>query len=85
MSIAYGRMQDDTPDGGYSNVLKTGMAFKAFAFLLGLGYIWMDRRYLGKGMSMGEKQRSELEVHLMESDPGEFLRLADRSRCSGLI
>jgi hypothetical protein len=71
MSIAYGRMQDETEDGGYANVLKTGIAFKAWAFCLGLGYIYMDRRYLGKGMSMGEKQRTKLEEELMETDPGE--------------
>ncbi|KAH8078305.1 major facilitator superfamily domain-containing protein, partial [Filobasidium floriforme] len=69
MSIAYGRMQDETEDGGYANVLKTGIAFKAWAFCLGLNYIYMDRRYLGKGMSMGEKQRTKLEEELMETDP----------------
>ena len=86
MSIAYGRMQDDTEDGGYSNVLKTGIAFKSFAFCLGLGYIWMDRRYLGKGMSMGERQRTKLEEDLVTNDPGESLRLTKSvSTCRSLI
>lgn len=61
MSIAYGRVQDDTPDGGYINVLKIGIAFKAWAFFLGLFYIFMDRRYLGRGMTMGEAARTKLE------------------------
>lgn len=78
MSIAYGRMQDETEDGGYANVLKTGIAFKAWAFCLGLGYIYMDRRYLGKGMSMGEKQRTKLEEELVEIDPGESILLRNR-------
>ena len=78
MSIAYGRMQDETEDGGYANVLKTGIAFKAWAFCLGLGYIYMDRRYLGKGMSMGEKQRTKLEEELAETDPGESVFLRNR-------
>lgn len=78
MSIAYGRMQDETEDGGYANVLKTGIAFKAWAFCLGLGYIYMDRRYLGKGMSMGEKQRTQLEEELLEIDPGESILLRNR-------
>jgi len=71
MSIAYGRVQDDTPDGGYTNVLKIGIAFKAWAFCLGLFYIYMDRRYLGKGMSMGETQRTKLEVELEGTEPGK--------------
>jgi hypothetical protein len=71
MSIAYGRVQDDTPDGGYINVLKIGIAFKAWAFCLGLFYIYMDRRYLGKGMSMGETRRTKLEVELEETEPGK--------------
>jgi hypothetical protein len=71
-------MQDETEDGGYANVLKTGIAFKAWAFCLGLGYIYMDRRYLGKGMSMGEKQRTKLEEELAETDPGESVFLRNR-------
>ena len=46
----------------------------------------MDRRYLGKGMSMGERQRTKLEEDLVTNDPGESLRLTKSvSTCRSLI
>ena len=82
MSIAYGRVQDDTPDGGYINVLKIGIAFKAWAFCLGLFYIFMDNKFLGCGMTMGEATRNRLESEIADPD-GEFATTpADSSQSS---
>lgn len=38
------------------------------AFFLGLGYIFVDVRYLGRGMSMGERERVALEAEITELD-----------------
>ena len=52
----------------YTNVLLIGIAFKALAFFLGCFYVFMDKRYLGGGMTMGEKQRNALEAEIAHPD-----------------
>lgn len=64
LSIAYGRIQDQTVDMGYSKVLTIGIAFKSLAFFLGLGYIYVDKRYLARAMTMGEAKRNALEAEM---------------------
>ncbi|KAM0752326.1 MFS general substrate transporter [Meredithblackwellia eburnea MCA 4105] len=71
MGIVYGIVQDRTDNMAYTNVLVIGIAFKAFAFFLGLFYMFVDYKHLGGGMAMGEKQRLALEDQIKdpESDP----------------
>ncbi|WVQ80631.1 hypothetical protein IAT38_002736 [Cryptococcus sp. DSM 104549] len=61
MSIIQGIVQDRTPNMAYTNVLLIGIAFKTLDVFIGLGYIAMDYLYLGRGITMGEKQRLALE------------------------
>ncbi|KAI5478051.1 MFS general substrate transporter [Pseudohyphozyma bogoriensis] len=60
-SLQYGIVQDRTANMAYTNVLIIGIAFKALDFFVALSYIVVDYLYFGKGMTMGEKKRIELE------------------------
>lgn len=60
--MSYGRIQDRTPGRGYDRVLKLTIGIKALAFALGLGYIWVDHRYLGAGLTMTRKKRDAVEA-----------------------
>lgn len=52
----------------YTNVLLIGISFKTLAFFLGCFYVFMDKRYLGGGMTMGEKRRNALEAEITHPD-----------------
>lgn len=71
MDVVFGVLQDETSDGGYSKVLKVAIAIKAWAFFLGLTYICIDYKLLGKGMTMTRRQREarEAEITDREGDP----------------
>lgn len=62
---------------GYTNVLLIGIGFKTLAFFLGLFYIFIDFKYLGKGMTMSEGRRSKLEEEIEDED-GESSRTDGR-------
>lgn len=51
----------DTEEGGYHKVPEFAIGTKALAFALGVGYILVDYRKLGKGMTMTKKQREKRE------------------------
>jgi hypothetical protein len=61
MDVVFGVLQDDTADMGYDKVLKLSIGLKAWAFALGLFYILVDFRFLGKGMTMTRAQRQAVE------------------------
>ncbi|KAI8305410.1 Major facilitator superfamily domain-containing protein 1 [Colletotrichum sp. SAR11_59] len=71
MDVVFGALQDSTEGIGYSKVLIVAIAIKAWAFVLGLSYIFIDYKFLGKGMTMTRKQREAREAQIVdrEADP----------------
>ncbi|KAL3422331.1 major facilitator superfamily transporter [Phlyctema vagabunda] len=71
MDIVFGVLQDGTEDMGYDRVLKMAIGLKAWAFFLGLFYIFIDYTKLGKGMTMTLKQREARESQIVDrkNDP----------------
>lgn len=71
MDVVFGVLQDGTEDNGYSQVLNVAIAIKAWAFVLGLSYILIDYKWLGKGMTMTRKQRQAREAAVVDpaTDP----------------
>lgn len=59
--VSYGRIQDRTPGRGYDRVLKLTIGLKAWAFALGIGYILVDKFYLGSGLTMTRRKRDVVE------------------------
>lgn len=68
MDVVFGVLQDGTEGGGYEQVLTLAIAIKAFAFGLGITYILVDYRFLGKGMTMTRKQREAREAAIVDRD-----------------
>lgn len=66
--VSYGRIQDRTPGKGYDRVLKLTIGIKAWAFALGIGYILVDKIYLGSGLTMTRKKRDEVEKSIPAED-----------------
>lgn len=63
--VVFGKIQDNTPGGGYFRVLNLAMGFKALAFFIALGYIFVDYRYLGRGLTMTRKKRDVIEEQIL--------------------
>lgn len=59
---SYGIVQDRTADMAYTNVLLIGIAFKFLDLFVAITYIFVDYKWLGQGMTLGEKQRIERET-----------------------
>ena len=76
MGVVYGRVQDLTADMGYTNVLLIGISMKTLAFFIACWYIYMDKRYLGGLIKMGERQRNRLEAEIVDPEC-EFLSVCD--------
>ncbi|KAF7557483.1 hypothetical protein G7Z17_g725 [Cylindrodendrum hubeiense] len=68
MDVVFGALQDDTDGGGYEKVLLVAIGIKAWAFFLALSYIFVDFRFLGKGMTMTLKQREAREAEIVDRD-----------------
>lgn len=68
MDVVFGVLQDGTEGSGYSRVLKVAIGLKAWAFALGISYIIVDYRLLGKGMTMTRKQRQRREENIIDRD-----------------
>lgn len=71
MDVVFGVLQDNTADNGYSQVLLVAIGIKAWAFVLGVSYILIDFKWLGKGMTMTRKQRQLREAAIVDptTDP----------------
>ena len=65
MDVVFGALQDGTRDMGYDKVLKLSIGLKAWAFVLGLSYILIDHRFLGRGMTMTRSQRQAVEAEIV--------------------
>lgn len=63
--MVFGKIQDNTPGGGYFRVLNLAMGLKALAFFIALAYIIVDYRYLGKGLTMTRKRRDAIEEQII--------------------
>lgn len=68
MDVVFGVLQDSTEDGGYHRVLSVAIGIKAWAFVLGLTYIIVDYKLLGKGMTMTRHQRQAREALIADRD-----------------
>ncbi|KAL7409025.1 hypothetical protein BDY24DRAFT_372763 [Mrakia frigida] len=68
MDIVFGVLQDGTDNMGYDKVLILSITLKTVAFLLGCGYIFIDYRFLGKGMTLSEKARTKREEEIEDRD-----------------
>lgn len=66
MDVVFGVLQDGTEDQGYERVLIFAIAVKAWAFVLALGYIYIDYRHLSRGMTMTRKQRLARESQITD-------------------
>jgi hypothetical protein len=64
MDIAFGVLQDGTPGKGYDRVLKLAMGLKAWAFVLGCMYLFVDWKYLGSGLTLTRWKRDAAEERI---------------------
>ncbi|OAL46303.1 MFS general substrate transporter [Pyrenochaeta sp. DS3sAY3a] len=55
--VVYGVLQDGTENMGYTKVLLFAIGIKSWGFVLGVLYIILDFKKLGKGMTMTRHQR----------------------------
>ncbi|KAL6355440.1 hypothetical protein LRP88_11029 [Fusarium phalaenopsidis] len=71
MDVVFGVLQDGTENNGYYKVLLVAIGIKAWAFVLGVSYIIVDYKLLGKGMTMTRLQREAKEATIedREADP----------------
>lgn len=63
--VTFGKLQDSTPGGGYFRVLNLAIGLKVLAFFIALIYIFIDYRYLGKGLTMTRHQRDMAEQQIV--------------------
>lgn len=64
MDIAFGVLQDDTPGKGYDRVLKLAVGLKAWAFVLGCIYLFVDWKFLGSGLTLTRRKRDAEEERI---------------------
>lgn len=57
-------------------MLGVSMGLKAWALVVGLGYIFVDYKRLGRSLTMGRKEREAKEEVLMESEVEEKIWLS---------
>lgn len=74
MDVIFGVLQDGTEDNGYYKVLLVAIGIKAWAFVLGVSYIIVDYKLLGKGMTMTRVQREAKEAVIEDCDADPLTR-----------
>ncbi|KAF7551906.1 hypothetical protein G7Z17_g4684 [Cylindrodendrum hubeiense] len=69
--VVYGLLQDGTKNMGYSKVLLMAIGIKSWGFVLGLIYIIIDFKYIGKSLTLTRKRREAREADIIDpnSDP----------------
>jgi ABC-type Fe3+ transport system permease subunit len=72
--VIFGVVQDGTADGGYSRVLLVAIGIKAWAFILGLSYIAIDYKFLGKAMTLGLREREAREALIEDKSADPLTR-----------
>lgn len=89
----YGVLQDGTKDMGYTKVLLFAIGIKAWGFVLGVLYIVLDFKKLGKGMTLTRNQREArlkaivdpLTDPLTRRVPNKFVTIATLLILCGLV
>ncbi|KAF4124452.1 Major Facilitator Superfamily [Geosmithia morbida] len=74
MDVVFGVLQDGSKNNGYYKVLLVAIGIKAWAFVLGLSYIFIDYKCLGKGMTMTLHQREAKEATIEDRDSDPLTR-----------
>ncbi|RSL94754.1 hypothetical protein CEP52_012444 [Fusarium oligoseptatum] len=74
MDVVFGVFQDGTENNGYYKVLLVATGIKAWAFVLGVSYIIVDYKLLGKGMTMTRLQREAKEAMIEDRDADPLTR-----------
>ncbi|KAH6949447.1 hypothetical protein HG530_014505 [Fusarium avenaceum] len=74
MDVVFGVLQDGTEDNGYYKVLLVAIGIKAWAFVLGVSYIIIDYKLLGKGMTMTRVQREAREATIEDRNADPLTR-----------
>lgn len=71
MEVVYGVVQDGTENMGYSRVLTVSSGIKAVGFFIGLAYVVVDYKKLGRGITMtrAEREACEAEIEDRDADP----------------
>ncbi|RSL62711.1 hypothetical protein CEP53_004678 [Fusarium sp. AF-6] len=68
MEVVYGVVQDGTEKMGYGRVLIVSSCIKAVGFFIGLSYIFVDYKKLGRGITMTRKERERREGDITDRD-----------------
>lgn len=74
MDVVFGVLQDGTENNGYYKVLLVAIGIKAWAFVLGVSYIIVDYKLLGKGMTMTRLQREAKEAMIEDRNADPLTR-----------
>ncbi|RSL53000.1 hypothetical protein CEP54_010622 [Fusarium duplospermum] len=74
MDVVFGVLQDGTENNGYYKVLLVAIGIKAWAFVLGVSYIIVDYKLLGKGMTMTRLQREAKEAVIEDRNADPLTR-----------
>jgi hypothetical protein len=74
MDVVFGVLQDGTEDQGYYRVLLVAIGIKAWAFVLGISYILIDYKFLGRGMTLTRRRREEREAAIVDRDSDPLTR-----------
>ncbi|KAL2204072.1 MFS general substrate transporter [Sarocladium strictum] len=74
IDVIFGVVQDGTANGGYSRVLLVAIGIKAWAFILGLSYIAIDYKFLGKAMTLGLREREAREALIEDKSADPLTR-----------
>lgn len=68
MEVVYGVVQDGTENMGYGRVLIVSSCIKAVGFFIGIGYIIVDFKKLGRGITMTRAQREAAEADIADRE-----------------
>lgn len=73
MEVVYGVVQDGTKDMGYNRVLIVSSSIKAVGFFIGVSYVIVDFKKLGRAITMTRARRElregDIEDHERDAHP----------------
>ncbi|KAJ4338841.1 hypothetical protein N0V95_007939 [Ascochyta clinopodiicola] len=74
VDIVFGVLQDGTEGNAYTRVLSFAIGVKTLAFVLGVAYIVVDYKALGKGMTLSLKEREAQEKQIEDPSSNPLTR-----------